>query len=235
MVKIGKIRSRKGPEAIIQNAIIRYLRARDWFVRPTHGCQWQAGFPDLFCAKRRYGIRWVEVKCSTGYKFTDAQLRTFPQFSKNGTGIWILTEASDSSYEKLFKPPNWASYLPVAQVYTRNRYSKSKLESKLKIAGSGPERIIQTAIVEKLRADGWFVLETYGSLYQSGFADLYACKKGFGAKWLEIKNPRGWKWTGRQIEIFPRMWAEGVPIWILTSVDDIPKIYDKPNLLEYMK
>lgn len=234
MVIIGKIRPKRGPEAIIQGDIIRYLRARDWFVRPTHGCAYQAGFADLFAAKRRYGPRWIECKNPKSYKFTDAQLKTFPQFSKNGIGIWILTEATDASYDKLFKAPNWATYLPVAQAFTRNRYKKPKPETELKIAGRGPERDIQTAIVEALEDDGWYILETYGSLYQSGFPDVYACKKGFGAKWIEVKQPTDYKFTGRQLEIFPRMMSEAVPIWILTSVDDIPKIHGPANWMEFL-
>lgn len=233
MVEIGKIRPKHGPEFKIQKDIIKYLREREWFIRQTHGCQWQAGFPDLICAKRRYGTRWIEAKAPIGYKFTDAQLKTFPEFSKNKIGIWVLTEMTDESYQKLFKPPNWAQYLQVAQVYTRNRYSKPKPESKLKIAGSGPERIIQTAIVKKLRADGWFVIETYGSLYQSGFSDLYAIKNGRQA-WVEVKNPTNYRFTGRQLEVFHRMMAEGIPIWVLTS-DDLSPLDGPANWMNYLK
>lgn len=234
MVKIGKIRSKRGPEAKIQTDIIKYLRARDWFVRATHGCQYQAGFPDLYAVKRRYGPRWIEVKNKVNYRFTDAQLRTFPRFSKELVGVWILDEATDVSYDRLFRPPNWASYLPVCQVHTRNRPSKKKEEAPLKQAGSGPEREIQTAIVERLGAEGWFVLETYGSLYQSGFPDVYACKKGVGQRWIEVKNPEGYKFTGRQLEVFPRMMAEGVGIWILTSADQVPLLTEPPNWTQYL-
>jgi hypothetical protein len=232
MVQIRRIRGRK-PEAKIQNDIIKYLRARDWFVRPTHGCAYQAGFPDLFAAKRRYGPRWIEVKNKTGYRFTEAQLRTFPQFSKNNVGVWVLNEATDLSYDKLFKPPNWAQFLQVAQVYARFSGAKQREEKPLKVAGKGPEREIQTAIVEALENDNWFVLETYGSLYQSGFPDVYACKKGEGQRWIEVKQPVGYKFTGRQLEVFPRMMAEGVGIWILTS-DNLSPLGEKPNWTTYL-
>lgn len=235
MVHIGKIRSKRGPEFKIQNDIIKYLRARDWFVRPTHGCAYQAGFPDLYAAKRRYGPRWIEVKNKTGYRFTDAQLRTFQRFSKENVGVWILDEATDVSYDKLFSSPNWATYLQVCQVRTRIRGKKKTQEAELKQAGSGPERAIQTRIVDALEADGWFVLETYGSLYQSGFPDVYACKKGEGQRWIEVKFAESYKFTGRQLEVFPRMMAEGVGIWVLTSEDDINLLQEKPNWIKYLK
>jgi hypothetical protein len=229
MVKIGKIRAAKGPEAKIQSNIIRYLRMRDWFVRSTHGCAYQSGFPDLFAAKRRYGPRWIEVKNVKNYKFTDAQLDTFPKISACDVGIWVLQEATDDSYERLFKAPNWATYLQVANPYARFRAKKEKPKQDLRKAGHGPERAIQDEIIEALTLDGWFVLETFGSLFQSGFPDLYACKRGEGQRWIEVKQPKGYKFTGRQLEVFPRMQAEGVGIWILTSGDQLSLIHEPPN------
>ena len=101
-------------EAKIQKAIISKLRSKEWFVKATHGNEFQAGFPDLFCANRKYGIRWVEVKLPDmkGSHFTPAQLVYFPQFAAAGVGIWILTSDSDYEINKLFGPPNWYMYLP---------------------------------------------------------------------------------------------------------------------------
>jgi len=232
MVQIKKITSKHGPEHGIQKQIISFLREREWFVRATHGNQYQSGFPDLFAAKRRYGMRWIEIKYGEQYKFTDAQLDTFPKFSAAGVGIWILT--SEREYMSLFSSPNWASYLPVCRVHTRNRKKIAKEKVEKRIAGSGPERDIQTAIINALELDGWFVLETYGSLYQSGFPDLYACKRGHGQRWIEVKNPQGYKFTPEQLETFPRMDCEGVPIWILTS-DNLSPIHGPPNWRTYLK
>lgn len=231
MVQIKKIRSKYGPEHYIQKDIIAYLREREWFVRATHGNQYQSGFPDLFAAKRRYGMRWIECKAKN-YKFTDAQLETFPEFSKAGVGIWVMQNHEE--YLKLFSEPNWATYLPVAQVYTRNRVKKPKEKIEKKVSGFGPERDIQTAIIDALQMDGWFVLETHGSLFQSGFPDLYACKKGHGQRWIEVKRPVGYVFTPTQSETFPRMDCEGVPIWILTS-DNLAPIHGPPNWREYLK
>jgi hypothetical protein len=106
-------RRRKGPEARIQDSIISYLEGLGWFVKETHGNMYQSGFPDLFCCHRRYGQRWVEVKLPNmeGSKFTKAQLADFPKICANGSGVWIMTAASKSEYDKLFKPPNWYHYL----------------------------------------------------------------------------------------------------------------------------
>ena len=106
-----KLKPKKGPEAKIQEDLISFLRAREWFVKSTHGNLYQSGFPDLYCAHYRYGQRWVEVKYAEAYRFTAAQLREFPRFSASRAGIWILTAATESEYQKLFGPENWFTYL----------------------------------------------------------------------------------------------------------------------------
>ncbi len=101
----------KGPEAIIQEALIKYLRERGWFVNPTHGNMYQQGFPDLYAIKRRYGQRWIEVKNPLKFKFTPAQWETFPRMLAEGVGIWILTAATEIEYQKLFQKQNLWKYM----------------------------------------------------------------------------------------------------------------------------
>ena len=103
----------KGPEAIIQEAIIKFLTLRGWFCIPMHGNMYQRGVPDIYCCKRRYGARWIEVKNSEAYRFTPAQIETFPRLSAEAIGVWILVAATQREYEKLFKPPNWWTYLHI--------------------------------------------------------------------------------------------------------------------------
>lgn len=105
-----KIKGKKGPERIIQDALVIYLRGREWLIKETHGNLYQSGFPDLFCYHRNYGMRWVEVKNPDKFSFTPAQLRDFPQFSAVQCGIWILTGANEEQYKKLFLPPNWYQF-----------------------------------------------------------------------------------------------------------------------------
>jgi hypothetical protein len=107
-----KPKRRKGPEAIIQAAIIDMLRIKGWHVMVTHGNMYQSGFPDLFACHSMYGTRWIEVKLPDmkGSKFTPAQLEHFPKMTANGSGVWILTAATESEYEKLFRRPNFWAY-----------------------------------------------------------------------------------------------------------------------------
>lgn len=111
-------RSKQGPEAKIQKALIEYLKCRDWYVKSTHGNMYQSGFPDLYCTHAHHGVRWVEVKLPgmKGSKFTPAQLETFPQLRANGTRIWILTAATHAEYQKLFGPDNVDYYLMLARM-----------------------------------------------------------------------------------------------------------------------
>lgn len=101
----------KGPERIIQDAIVAFLRVRGWHVMETHGNMYQSGFPDLYATHSKYGHRWIEVKNPGKYVFTPAQLEHFPKLAANGSRIWILTAATDSEYKKLFEEHNWWKYL----------------------------------------------------------------------------------------------------------------------------
>ncbi len=113
-MRTPKIKTKHGPEYVIQKAIIRFLKDRDWYIKETHGNMYQQGFPDLYICKRRYGTRWVEVKNPAKYKFTPAQMESFPRMAAEGVGIWILTAATDREYQKLFKPANWWSFLHIS-------------------------------------------------------------------------------------------------------------------------
>jgi hypothetical protein len=102
-------------ESKIQKAIKEYLVERAWFVKDTHGNMYQSGFPDLYCCHKMYGPRWIECKLPNmvGSHFTAAQLITFPKMTLHGSGVWVLTAATDYEYKKLFEQPNWHQYLDV--------------------------------------------------------------------------------------------------------------------------
>lgn len=110
------IKPKRGPERVIQDDLIDFLKIRDWLVMETHGNLYQKGFPDLYIAKRGFGARWVEVKNPVKFAFTGAQLEAFPKLTAEGIGIWILTAATEHEYAKLFRPPNWWSYLDKAML-----------------------------------------------------------------------------------------------------------------------
>lgn len=97
-------------EYLIQQAIIKELTIRGWFVKSTHGNAYQSGFPDLFCCHYTYGHRWLEVKKPKGYKFTPAQIEWFPKFCANGSKIWIATTPV-GVHQLLMQPSNWHMFL----------------------------------------------------------------------------------------------------------------------------
>lgn len=99
-------------EADIQEAIVRKLKVQDWFVKSTHGNLYQSGFPDLFCAHKKYGQRWLEVKNPKQYSFTNAQMEYFPLMTAAGVGIWIATDESQVP-DLFFKSANWWTFLPI--------------------------------------------------------------------------------------------------------------------------
>lgn len=110
--------TKEGPEAKIQAEILKFLRNLGWFCLETHGNMYQSGFPDVYATHSSYGIRWIEVKNAESYSFTAAQMENFPKMSANGTGIWILVEATPAEYAKLWKPPNWHIYLTLLNHHT---------------------------------------------------------------------------------------------------------------------
>jgi hypothetical protein len=103
---------------------------------------------------------------------------------------------------------------------------------------SGPERIIQNAIVAKLRNLNWLVMETHGNLFQWGFPDLYAAHYVNGTRWVEVKDPnrKGDVFTAAQHESFRALQAKGVGIWVLTSDSDeeIKKLFKPANWTHYL-
>lgn len=84
-------------------------------VRHLHGNAYQSGFPDLWASHAKYGHRWIEVKLPDmkGSRYTPAQLEFFPKLCANGSGVWVLTGATEEEYKKLWAPSNYWVYLSV--------------------------------------------------------------------------------------------------------------------------
>lgn len=103
-----RIQKNDNPEARIQLEITRFLEARGWYVKATHGGMFQSGFPDLWVTCKKYGGKWIEVKLPNmeGSRFTKAQKECFPLLIQYGTPIWILTGANEIEYRKLFEYPH---------------------------------------------------------------------------------------------------------------------------------
>lgn len=101
----------------------------------------------------------------------------------------------------------------------------------------GPERIIQDAIIKMLRGYGWYVMETHGNMYQRGFPDLYTTHSQYRMRWVEIKNPDKYQFTPAQLECFPKMSANGSPIWVLTAPTkfEYDKLFGPENWYQYLE
>lgn len=100
----------------------------------------------------------------------------------------------------------------------------------------GPEAKIQGAIVKYLRHREWFVKETHGNAFQSGFPDLYATHSLWRQRWIEIKYPYAFKFTDAQVRDYPKFNANGSPVWIMTAAwdEEYDKLFRPSNLQEYM-
>lgn len=105
-----KKRATHGPEWHLQNKIVDYLADRGWLVERLIGNAYQKGIPDLFIHHPKWGSRWVDVKVAGQYSFTKAQKIKWPLWETYKLGIWILTEATQEEYDKLFAPPNWRDF-----------------------------------------------------------------------------------------------------------------------------
>lgn len=224
-----------GPEkeAIIQKRILKRLLLDGWFAKATHGNEFQKGFPDIFACHNSYGSRWIDVKRPKGYKIKDSQHHAWREMAKRNVGVWILCDSIDWEMNKLYQPANWYTYLSAFQ--THNRSSKPIAPwSDPRKQPDGPERRIQNKVKKALEADDWYCLDTHGNIYQYGFADLYACHKKYGSRWIEIKNPTGHYFTPAQLKIFPLMQAHGCGVWVLTSESEIDKLFQAANWWQYL-
>lgn len=102
---------KKGPEAVIQNALIAELKKQDWFVVETYGSYYQAGFPDVFVCHKEFGCRWIECKNPKHYHFTSGQMKVFPRLTAEGVGVYVLVGSDKEEMSKLFQPANWHRYI----------------------------------------------------------------------------------------------------------------------------
>lgn len=97
-------------ELKIRTDLREFLEIRGWLVIIMVGNRFQSGVPDLYCFHPVYKERWIDTKVAGRYEFTKAQIKKWPIWSAHGVGIWIITEATDDEYKKLFESPNWKKY-----------------------------------------------------------------------------------------------------------------------------
>ncbi len=110
--------------------------------------------------------------------------------------------------------------------------------AKIRNFKKGPEAIIQSKIVFKLRGLQWSCRETHGNLFSFGWPDIYAANRTYGTRWIEVKDPsrKGDIFTAAQHEYFSELTHHRVGIWVLTSDHDseIAKLFSPPNWTHYL-
>jgi hypothetical protein len=97
---------------------------------------------------------------------------------------------------------------------------------------AGPEAKIQADIIEMLERKGWFVKHLHGNMYQIGMPDLYACRKGV-QRFIEVKNPKSWKFQESQLELFGLLAKQGVGVWVLfgATEEEYAKLFKPANFI----
>jgi len=101
-----------------------------------------------------------------------------------------------------------------------------------------PEDILRDQIIDKLKRKGWFAKSTHGSMFQSGFPDIFATHQRYGHRWIEVKMPgrRGNVFTPAQHKTFPLLCQAGSGVWVLTSDSEVEykKLFRGYNWYQYM-
>jgi len=96
---------------------------------------------------------------------------------------------------------------------------------------TGPEAKIQRDVISMLRAKDWYTLTTHGNAYQVGLPDLFICHCRYGHRWIDIKNPSGYRFTPAQLEHWPKLCAYGSGVWILIAAteEEYKKLFQPAN------
>jgi len=104
-------------------------------------------------------------------------------------------------------------------------------------AHEGPEHKIQRALIAFLKARGWHVEHTHGSLFQTGFPDLLVMHEKWGQRWIDCKQPKRYSFTRAQRQKWPLWEAKRTGIWILTAAtqEEYDKLFQSPNWRDYAK
>lgn len=114
-----KLTPAKRPEDIIRDALVAFLKVRNWYVKILHGNAFQSGVPDLYATHLKFGGRFIEVKVPGKLRWEPSQILDFPLLVANGTGVWVLTAATEEEYRKLFAKCNLHEMLMLSHLKAR--------------------------------------------------------------------------------------------------------------------
>jgi len=103
---------------------------------------------------------------------------------------------------------------------------------------ASPEAKIQKSIKDMLTLKGWLVVRLPGDIKMSGMPDLFATHYRYGSRLVEVKLPgmKGSKFTPAQLEMFPKLCANGSGVWIMTGDSDseYKKLFERFNWWKYL-
>lgn len=86
------------------------MKARGWHVEIMTGNRYQYGIPDLWTWHPDWDFRWIDCKVPKKNSLTPRQCQKWPVWEKKGIGVWIMVEASQDEYDKLFGSPNFRDF-----------------------------------------------------------------------------------------------------------------------------
>lgn len=119
---VKKPRFRSSPEKTFQDTkLVPFLQEKGWMVEVMHASFALKGIPDLYCWHPGLQLhRWIDAKLPKGSDLTKAQCQKWPEWERNGLGVWIMKYATEEEYQKLFEPPNWREmWRPRHEKYVR--------------------------------------------------------------------------------------------------------------------
>jgi hypothetical protein len=104
-----------------------------------------------------------------------------------------------------------------------------------KLPGSGKdgamlEKDYYRELREFMMARGWMVRKiTVMHDSMTGWPDVFASHPVHGQRFIETKRPKTGRLTEDQFRVFIDFQTHGVGIWILETMHDYPKLFEKPN------
>lgn len=187
------------------------------------GSAGNVGWPDLFACHYQYGNRWIEVKNTRNYRFTDAQLKWFPIYRKFNWNVWFLQDPKQT--DLILRPPNWG----VFDKFCLKTKAAPVDFYEAAIAGDTPEASLQRNVVRLLTEKGWLCRHIVGNTVRTGWPDLYIYHPQYKGRWVELKAGKNWKFTGAQLEEFPKFYAYRCGIWFITDTRELDLLDGPPN------
>ena len=98
---------------------------------------------------------------------------------------------------------------------------------------SKPEKEGADRLIKFMKSRGWYMFpRLHGSMFQKGYPDSLWGHKAFGQRFIEFKIRTGGL-EPSQVEIFTKMAAYGIGVWVLYDERYYNKLFEPPNWWQY--